>query len=157
MTKSRTPPSSGIIGWREHIGLPDFGIATMDAKIDTGARTSALHAVDQEVVELDDQRWVEFTTPEQGQSTSERIRAAIIDERDIKNSGGVPERRFIVKTTLLLGRYQWQIELSLTNRARMRYDLILGRTGIRGKSFLVDSRRSYLLGAPEDVPAPSQD
>ncbi len=136
-----------IIGWRERISLPDFGIDNIAAKIDTGARTAALHAVDQIVFEIDGERWVEFMIPVHNRRSPNRVRTRVVDEREIKNTGGVPERRLIVRTLLLLGRHRWLIDVSLANRAKMEFDLILGRTAIRRRGILVDPGHSYLLKA----------
>ena len=137
-----------IIGWREDIALPDLGIARLPAKIDTGARTSALHAVDQTVIDIDGVHWAEFTIPVQNRRTSRRVRAPLIDERKIKNTSGIPELRLVVRTALLLGRHRWQIEVSLANREKMEFDLILGRTAIRKRGILVDPGQSFVLGPP---------
>ena len=144
----RTKPSQTVIGWREHIRLPQFYIDSMPAKIDTGARTSALHAVDQELLDIDGTKWVEFMIPVHNRRTSKRLRAQFLEERDIKNTGGVPERRLIVQTRLQMGRRSWRIDVSLTNREKMEFDIILGRTAIRGHDILVDPGRSYVLGPP---------
>ena len=85
-----------VIGWRERISLPEFGIEHIPAKIDTGARTAALHAVDQTVFEVDGERWVEFMIPVHNRRSSGRVRTRVVDEREIKNTGGIPERRLIV-------------------------------------------------------------
>lgn len=135
-----------VIGWREHVALPELGIADLAAKIDTGARTSALHAVDQRIVERDDGRWVEFMIPVHNRRTGKYVLAPLVDEREIKNTSGVPERRLIVRTSLRLGRHRWKIEVSLANRERMEFDLILGRTAIRRRGIVVDPGRSFLLG-----------
>jgi len=81
------------------------------------------------------------------------VYAPLIGEREIKNSSGVSERRLVVHTTLNLGRHHWHIEVSLTNRERMEYDLILGRTAIRRRGILVDPGRSFLL---DPVPAAAE-
>lgn len=139
-----------VIGWRERISLPEFGIEHIPAKIDTGARTAALHAVDQTVFEVDGERWVEFMIPVHNRRSSGRVRTRVVDEREIKNTGGIPERRLIVRTQLLLGRHRWLIDVSLANRAKMEFDLILGRTAIRKRGILVDPGHSYLLDARKD-------
>ena len=141
------------IGWRETVGLSDLGIAALRAKIDTGARTSALHAVDLEVYERNGVRWVEFHVPLPGEPRWKRCATRIIDEREIKNTSGVPESRLIVETTLVLGQRHWRIELSLADREKMEFDLILGRTAIRGRRLLVNPGRSFLAGPPLDLPA----
>lgn len=149
--KTSLPPE--IIGWRETVALPDYGIASLAAKIDTGARTSALHAVDQRIFEKDHQIWVRFTIPIPSRKRGIRIEAPVVDERDIKNTGGIPERRIVVRTALVLGSHHWQIDVSLANREKMEFDLILGRTAIRARGMLVNPRRSFLLGEPETAAA----
>ncbi|MHA6266976.1 RimK/LysX family protein [uncultured Aliiroseovarius sp.] len=136
------------IGWRENVGLPDFGISRVKAKIDTGARTSALHAEEQQRFFRDDQEWVRFLTPVNGKRKLSQVEAQLLGEREIKNTGGIPERRLIVRTTLLLGRHCWHIEVSLADRKKMEFDLILGRTAIRGRHVLVDPGSSFLAGPP---------
>lgn len=128
--------------------MPQLGIDTMPAKIDTGARTSALHAVDQEMLEIDGKTWVEFMIPVHNRRTKKRLRAPFLEEREIKNTGGVPERRLIVRTKLQMGRRIWRIDVSLANREKMEFDIILGRTAIRRRDLVVDPGRSYVLGHP---------
>ena len=135
-----------MIGWREYVALPKFGIIDLATKIDTGARTSALHAVDQRLVETDAGQWVEFMIPVHNRRSSKIVRAPLVGEREIKNTSGVAERRLIVRTVLLLGHHRWHIEVSLANRERMEFDLILGRTAIRRRRVLVDPGRSFVLG-----------
>lgn len=151
----RTVPDKVLktIGWREHIALPQLGISTMPAKIDTGARTSALHAVDQVVLDIDGVRWVEFMIPLHNRRTKTRLRAPLVEERSIKNTSGVPENRLVIRSLLTMGRRSWLIDISLANRAKMEFDLILGRTAIRKRGLLVDPGRSYALGQPVASPA----
>lgn len=148
VSKPRQPKAQHIIGWREHIGLPEFGIFDMPAKIDTGARTSALHAVDQTLFERDGARWVEFMIPLKNRRTAQRLCAPVLEERDIKNTGGVPERRLVVRTTLVIGKRHWLVDVSLANREKMEFDLIIGRSAIRTHNLLVDPGRSYIAGRP---------
>lgn len=155
MAKPRVSKPQQIIGWREHISLPDFGIFDLPAKVDTGARTTALHAVDQRVFDRDGARWVEFKVPLKNRRATRQICAPILEERDIKNTGGVPERRLVVRTTLVIGKRHWLIDVSLANRAKMEFDVILGRSAIRRHRLLVDPRRSYLAGSPMAVTAAS--
>jgi len=128
--------------------LPELGIASLAAKIDTGARTAALHVLDKRIVEDAEGAWVEFTLPPHKGAGPRRVRAPLVGERNIKNTGGSPERRLIVRTLLLIGRHRWSIDVSLADREKMRFDLILGRTAIRGHRILVDPGRSFLLGPP---------
>ena len=140
-----------IVGWRERIALPDLGIAEMKAKIDTGARTSALHALDLKTEEHDGEQWVSFRVPHLGEHRSARHRARIHDKRLIKNTSGVPQLRYVIKTEVVIGNRRWQIELSLTDRQEMKHDLILGRTALRRHKLLVAPDRSYLAGNPLSV------
>ena len=142
-----------VIGWREWIGLPEFGIVSMRAKIDTGARTSALHALQQERFERDGQPWVRFRVPVPGLDRTSRVEAPIADEREVKNTSGLPERRIIIRALLLLGRHRWHVETSLADREKMTFDMILGRTAIRAKRILVDPRHSFLAGQPRQQPS----
>jgi len=152
MSAPRSKPAvrrQDVIGWREAVAMPQLRIANVEAKIDTGARTSALHAEDQEVFERDGARWVRFRVPASKCHRDIRIEAPVSDERPIKNTGGVPEMRLVIETLLVLGRHHWHVEVSLANRANMGFDLILGRTAIRGRNVLVNPGRSYLAGNPQ--------
>ena len=149
MPSVKTKRKPEVLGWREFVGLPDLGIERMRAKIDTGARTSALHAVGQERIWRGGVEWVGFLLSGSGRSCAKRVEARIHDERNIKNTSGIPERRLIIRTTLLIGRHRWHVDVSLADRERMGFDLILGRTAIRGRGVLVDPGHSFLLGPPK--------
>jgi hypothetical protein len=144
----RSKRVTDIIGWREWVALPDIGIPEIKAKIDTGARTSALHAVDQQVFDRDGRTWVRFKVPASHKHRDIPVEAPLIDERDIRNTSGIPERRRIIRTTLLLGRHHWKIDISLANREQMEFDIILGRTAIRSRGVLVHPGRSFVAGPP---------
>lgn len=133
------------IGWREFVDLPDLGIEQFRAKIDTGARTSALHATRQKLLQVNGEDWIEFHVPVPGTSGTKRYRAPLVDRRAIKNTSGNPEDRYIIKTTLRLGRRRWPVEVSLADRENMGFDLILGRTAIRRRRLVVNPGKSYLL------------
>ena len=145
-TSAKRPPE--IIGWRETIALPELGIESLAAKIDTGARTSALHVVDPRVIEENGGCWVDFMIPRKGRRPVKTVRAPLVDRRDIKNTSGEPESRLIIQTLLLIGRHRWHVEVSLANRENMAFDLILGRTAIRRRGILVDPGRSFVLPPP---------
>lgn len=136
------------IGWREWVGLPKLELPQIKAKIDTGARTSALHAIDLETFTKDGEAWVEFSVPQSGDSASRRQTSKIFAERDIKNTSGIADRRYIIVTTLQLGLRRWQIELSLADRDNMGFELILGRTALRRHGVLVVPGRSFLVAPP---------
>jgi len=133
-----------VIGWREFIGLPELGISQMAAKIDTGARTSALHTEDREPFERNGERWVRFKVPKVKGAPPHLVEAPIAVEREIKNTSGVPENRFVIRTLLMLGNHRWHIDVSLADRDAMTFDLIIGRTALKGRRILVDPAHSYL-------------
>lgn len=136
------------------MGLPKLGITTVRAKIDTGARTSALHAVDIETFVKDDVQLVSFQVPSATQPKHARCTYPVLDQREIKNTSGIKEKRIIIKTTLVFGERHWQVELSLADRENMGFDLILGRTAIRDHNLVVHPGRSFLMGQPKQILAP---
>ena len=134
------------LGWRERVALPDFGASRIRAKIDTGAQTSSLHASRLEFTQEDDGEWIsfEFYPRRRSRLGSVRVFAKVIEYRWIRSSNGQRELRPIITTKLALGDDEWETEFTLTNRDRMSYRMILGRSALRGR-FIVDSGRSYLL------------
>ena len=136
-----------IIGWREWVGLPELGIERMKAKVDTGARTSALHAFDIDVYRKHGQEWVRFTVhPLQKNELDSRIcTSRVQDTRVVTNSGGSREKRIVIETTLLLGERAWPIEITLTNRDQMGFRMLVGRTAIK-HHYLVHPGKSFCLG-----------
>lgn len=137
------------IGWREWIGLPALGIVAIRAKIDTGARTTALHADDIVRTEhADGTHWLAFTVPGGEGHGTLRVEAPMVEEREIKNTSGVPDPRPVIRTTLSIDRRRWPIEVTLANRTEMGFDIILGRTAIRRRGLLVNPGRSFLVRPP---------
>ncbi len=131
-----------VLGWREWCALPDLGIQQIKAKVDTGARTSALHAYFVEEFERDGRPWVRFGLHlEQDQL----VEAEVLEQRQVTDSGGHKELRYVIKTRVQLGAECWPIELTLTNRDNMRFRMLLGRTAIKGR-YLVDAALSYQEG-----------
>lgn len=135
------------MGWREWISLPDLLDTTVLAKVDTGARTSAIHATHISPVQVDGQRMVRFALYSDHANDEDRrfFTFPIVDERDVTNSGGQTEERFVIATRLMFGGLDIMAELTLTDRSTMKYAMLLGRTAIR-KLAVVDPARSYLLG-----------
>lgn len=142
----KAPPL--IIGWREVIQLPSLGLVDVPAKIDTGARTSAIHASKIRSFERDGATWVQFSFRHRGASGRSLCEARVIDERLITNTSGKPEKRYVINTFLQLGKRKWQIELSLADRKEMSMPIILGRTAVRRRNILINAGRSWVTGKP---------
>jgi hypothetical protein len=136
-----------VIGWREWLALPDLGIQAIKAKVDTGARTSALHTFGLEPFEKDGSLKVKFTVhPLQRRNDIEVCCVAdVVDRRRVTSSDGQSEKRYVIQTIVALGEVRWPIELSLTNRKSMRFRMLLGRAAVTGP-LLVDPAKSYLTG-----------
>ncbi len=141
-----------VIGWREWVGLPELGIPAVKAKIDTGARTSALHAVNVERFRKRGKPWVRFEVHPHQRDVENSVvtEAIVIDERTIRNSGGTAEHRPVILTTVDLGPTSLQIELTLTNRALMGFRMLLGREAVRNR-FYIDPGTSFCLREPRTL------
>ena len=147
--EARPAPDEPLkVGWREWIALPEFRVAAIKAKIDTGARTSALHAYRIEPFRRAGALWLRFELQPLQRSLTVRVvcEAPAVDERVVKNSGGSVERRYIVRTLVRLGEVSWPIELALANRDQMGFRMLLGRTALQ-RRVLIEPGRSFLLGA----------
>jgi len=134
------------IGWREWLALPMLQIPAIKAKIDTGARTSALHAFFVEPFERNGIQMLRFGVhPLQKRLDLEIIcEAPVKDYRAVSDSGGHREMRYVIETEVVLGDLKKRIEMTLTNRDNMKFRMLLGRTAMEGMSVLPD--RSYLTG-----------
>jgi hypothetical protein len=137
------------VGWREWVALPDWGVPAIKAKIDTGARTSALHAFDIETFERSGSTWARFLIHPWQDSGSDEIavEAPLLDRRAVRSSSGASRLRPVVATTVELAGSLVPIEVTLTRRDEMGFRMLIGRQALR-RRFLVDPGRSYLGGKP---------
>ena len=142
-----------LIGWREWVALPDLAIPQIKAKVDTGAKTSALHAFYVKRFERDGVSWVKFGVHPLQASVGQVIEceARVKDVRRVTDSGGHAEMRPVIETSLLVQGEVRVIELTLTDRENMMFRMLLGRNALK-KRFVVDSGKSFLLGGNKNRP-----
>lgn len=145
--------SPAVIGWREWVSLPRLGVASTKAKVDTGARSSSLHAWDIEVIPASAPTRLRFVLHplEDDETLTVRAEAILIDARDVRSSNGDVERRPVVRTTLGLHGRRFPIDLTLTRRDEMGFRMLLGRSAIR-RRFVVDPCRSFVGGGSTVTP-----
>ncbi len=155
--KKRTPENTPLIGWREWVRLPELGIDAIKAKVDTGARSSALHAFDIRYVDKKRIRMVRFKVhPFQGDTrTTVETEAELVDERLVRSSSGKQSLRPVIVTEVALSGELWPIELTLVGRDEMGFRMLLGRQAVR-RRFLINPAVSFLAGRdPTKKKAPS--
>ena len=135
------------IGWREWVALPDLGIPAIKAKVDTGARTSALHAFDLEIFEEEGREKVRFRIrPLQRRKKLVLLCTSnLLEQRMVTDSGGHRELRPVIQTHVSMGNMIWTIEITLTGRDTMKFRMLLGRSAMSDR-FLIDPSASYLTG-----------
>ncbi len=135
-----------FIGWREWVSLPAIGLLAIKAKVDTGAKTSSLHAFDISLETKSGKTYVNFKVhPLQSDfSVVVTCRAPLVEKRLVTDSGGHKEERYVIRTTLGVGLFKQKIELTLSNRETMKYRMLLGRAAL--SHFYIDPKRSYLAG-----------
>lgn len=137
-----------LLGWREWVQLPDLGLPIMKAKVDTGARTSCLHAFALETFTRNGADWVRFSVHPIQRNTEKEVEceAPIADLRPVTDSGGHTEERIVIKTCIVIGDWKNEIEMTLTSRDNMRFRILLGRTAIAAGKFNIDPALSYVQG-----------
>ncbi|MEQ3661197.1 MAG: ATP-dependent zinc protease [Flavobacterium sp.] len=138
-----------IIGSREWCSLPELGIELIKAKIDSGAKTTALHADNLTKFSRDGEYWVKFSLHPLKSKPELLVEceAKLLEKRIIKSSNGTKEERFVIETQLVLGNSSYPIEVTLTNRKLMGFQMLLGRQAMN-KRVLIDCEFRYLLGKP---------
>ncbi|MBO6574369.1 MAG: ATP-dependent zinc protease [Rhodothermales bacterium] len=135
------------VGWREYVGLPQLNLPAIRAKVDTGARTSALHAYRMEPFSREGAPWLRFWIHPLRKHRKVHVvaEAPLVDERVVSDSGGNRTTRPFIRTDLLINGQRWPIEVSLTRRDRMLFPMLLGRTAMEER-LVVDPARSFVLG-----------
>lgn len=141
-----------LLGWREWVTLPELNLHHIKAKIDTGARSSALHAFALDPYRKGGQRWVMFAIhPEQKHNDIViECHAPIKDRRFVSDSGGHKQRRYVIESSLIIGQSLINAEITLTNRDNMQFRMLLGRTAMNGH-FIINPNVSYAQGNPFEV------
>jgi hypothetical protein len=139
-----------VIGWREWVGLPDLGIKSIKAKVDTGARSSSLHAFNLQEFERNGVKWVRFQVHLVQRKSSDVVEAVamVLDFRSVRSSSGKATVRPVIVTNIELFGTIWPVELTLASRDEMGFRMLLGREAFRGR-FLVDAGKSYYGGKPK--------
>lgn len=141
MTGETKKRDLAIVGWREYVSLPELALENIPAKIDTGARTSSLHAEVLEEFFRDGEKFVRFAVDWGG--VRHDCEAIHVDVRGITSSNGETQERFVIKTPMKIGNTIFRTEISLANRSDMKFPMLVGRTALR-RHFLVDSGHSWL-------------
>ncbi len=147
-----------LVGWNEWIGLPDLGLSAVHAKIDTGARTSALHAYDIAAEEDASGRlMVRFSTHPDGDENAEPVQCVqpVKDRREVKNSGGLVQMRYVIETRMHIGAREWRVQLTLTNRKRMKFPMLIGRQALNNRALVNPVAACVQGGQPSDPSAPT--
>lgn len=140
-----------IIGWKEWFGLDCLSLPAIKGKIDTGAKTSALHAFNIESFYIEDVEYVKFDIHPL-QKNKKLVRtcvARVIDQRMVSDSGGKKEKRFVIKSDLRIGETKIRVEITLANRDSMTFRMLLGREAIKQAKMLVDPSKSFIQGKPK--------
>lgn len=134
-----------VVGWREMVGLPELGVDAIKAKVDTGARTSAIHATRVRRETKDGAEWVRFLihTEQRGHGATVEAFAPLLETRLVRSSNGESQERPVILTELTLGDRRWPIEITLTARSQMGFRMLLGRTALK-RHALVDPGRSFV-------------
>ncbi|QPD00237.1 ATP-dependent zinc protease family protein [Qipengyuania soli] len=140
MAKNKVLP---VVGWRELVHLPELGLSGIPAKIDTGARTSSLHATVLEEFEREGQKYVRFAVDFPQQKVRQICEAVHVDIRGITSSNGETQYRYVIKTPMRIGDAEFRAEISLANRSDMKFPMLVGRSSLR-RRFVVDSGYSWL-------------
>lgn len=136
-----------LVGSKEWCALPELNIPATKARIDSGAKTSSIHAFNIKKFHRNGETWVSFEVHplQKNRRTVIYCERPVIDKRSVKSSSGIAQSRYVISTTLEMGNKSWEIELTLANRDSMGYRMLLGREAMSGR-IIVDPAHSYILG-----------
>lgn len=136
-----------VIGWREYVDLPELGVKRIKVKVDSGARSSSLHAVDLRLFDRNGVKWATFKIYPVQRSRVDmvEVEARILEFRSVKSSSGLAQMRPVIVTDVALLGTIWPVELTLASRDNMGFRMLLGREAFRGR-FFVDGGKSYYGG-----------
>ncbi|MGE0631773.1 MAG: ATP-dependent zinc protease [Pseudobdellovibrionaceae bacterium] len=139
-----------VVGWREWVQIPELNLSSIKVKVDTGAKTSALHAKNIEPFFEKGIQWVKFEVFPFQHDKEHQVKciARVVDRRFVSDSGGHREKRYVIRSHLVLGKYILPCEITLTNRESMQFRMLLGREALENR-MLVDTGKSFLWGKPE--------
>ncbi len=143
MTQNDDLHSETLIGFKELVSLPEITVELIKCKVDTGAKTSALHAENIEIFTQRQKKYVKFLWADKNQEKLREIILPLLDERMVKSSTGISTKRPVIKTKLIIGDQTFEIELTLIDRHLMGYKMLLGREAM-GDRFLIAPHRAYL-------------
>lgn len=150
---SRTSHSNTLLGWREWVSLPDIGVDWIKAKIDTGARTSSLHAFEVQEFDREGEQWVRFQVKpwQESQADAVVVECPIHDRRAVRSSSGHAQQRLVVELRIRLVDREVVAEVTLSNRDEMGFRMLIGREALR-HGYVVDPAKSFLGGrAPRET------
>lgn len=136
-----------VLGREEWVGLPGLNIPAVKARIDSGAKTSSLHAFNIQTLKKNQKQWVSFEVHpiENNRRVTVRCESEVFDKRSVKSSSGISEKRYVIKSKLLLNNKEWDIEITLSNRDSMGFRMLLGREAMNNR-VIIDPSESYCLG-----------
>lgn len=134
------------VGWKEWAALPELGVDAIEVKVDTGARTSAIHSFDLEPFEKDGHTYVRFGLHPDRHSQDPEIycESRVVDQRVVSDSGGHKEMRYVIETPIVMGDQQWPIQITLTSRENMAFRMLLGRQAMRQRIVVQPDARHLL-------------
>lgn len=140
-------PSKLIVGWQEWCTLPKLHLPAIKAKIDTGAKTSALHAWEVNPFHRHGVLYVHFIVHpvQRNNNVTVHCTSAVVDQRIVMSSGGHKQHRYVIHTPIIVGDHAWEIEITLTNRDAMFFRMLLGRDALKGQA-IVDPQKSVCQG-----------